>query len=138
MATRETAISLPFSINPYGRVGTTIEQPKIWQDRVRSVIGTYLGERVMRPNFGADVVDAVFENSGEAELIVQNETRKAFERYLPTLNLVEVIPHYDEETGILEAEIIYSLPDARIEDVTSTTIGLVRIAGNLPPIQEKL
>jgi hypothetical protein len=34
--------------------------------------------------------------------------------------------------------VVYSLPDARIEDVTSTTIGLVRIAGTLPPIQEKL
>ena len=138
MPTKETAVSLPFSINPYGRVGTTIERTKIWQDRVRSVIGTYLGERVMRPNFGADVVDAVFENSGEAELIVKNEATKAFERYLPTLSLVEVLPHYDEATGILEVEIVYSLPESRIEDVTSTTIGLVRIAGTFPPLEERL
>lgn len=138
MASRELAISLPFSVNAYGRIGVTTEQSKIWQDRVRSVVGTYLGERVMRPNFGADIVDAVFENSGEADLIIQNEIRKAFEKYLPTLSLTEVITNYDENTGNIEAEVVYSLPDARIEDVTSTTIGLVRIAGTLPPLQEKL
>ena len=138
MASKELAISLPFSVNAYGRIGTTTEQSKIWQDRVRSVVGTYLGERVMRPNFGADVVDAVFENSGEADLIIQNEIRKAFEKYLPTLTLSEITTNYDEETGTIEADVVYALPDAKIEDVTSTTIGLVRIAGTLPPLQEKL
>lgn len=138
MTNKETTISLPFNINAYGRVNSTTEQAKIWQDRVRSVVGTYLGERVMRPNFGADVVDAVFENSGEADLIIQNEVRKAFERYLPTLYLSEVITNYDEETGTIEAEVVYSLPNAKIEDVTSTTIGLVRIGGTLPPLQETL
>jgi len=38
----------------------------------------------------------------------------------------------------MEVEIVYSLPEATVEDVSSTTIGLVRIAGNLPPLQEKL
>lgn len=138
MAQKEVAISLPFSINAYGRVNTTTEQSKIWQDRVRSVIGTYIEERVMRPNFGSDVVDAVFENSDEASLIAKSEIEKAFARFLPTLSLSDVVIHYDQETSILEAEVIYALPDARVDDVTSTTIGIVRIGGNLPPIQEKL
>lgn len=136
MARKELAITLPFSVNPYGRIGTTTEQSKIWQDRVRSVIGTYLGERVMRPNFGSDVIDAIFESSGEAELIVQNEIRKAFQRYLPSLSLSEINVNYDEETGVMEAEVVYALPNARVDDVTSTTIGIVKIAGNLPPLQE--
>lgn len=138
MANREVAISLPFSVNAYGRIGTTTERSKIWQDRVRSVVGTYLGERVMRPNFGSDVVDAVFENSIEADLIIKEQIRKAFERYLPTLTLSDVTTNYDEETGTMEAEVVYSLPEARIDDVVSTTIGLVQIGGTLPPLQEKL
>jgi len=138
MANKEIAVSLPFSVNPYGRIGTTTERSKIWQDRVRSVIGTYLGERVMRPNFGADVVDAVHETSEEAQVIVENQVRQAFNIYLPTLTLTEVLTDYDENTGVLNVELVYSLPDATVEDVSSTTIGLVRIAGNLPPIQEKL
>ena len=138
MANRETAISLPFSVNLYGRIGTTTERTKIWQDRVRSVIGTYLGERVMRPNFGADVVDAVHETSEEAEIIVENQVRQAFNTYLPTLTLTDVVTDYDESTGVLNVELVYALPDSTIEDVSSTTIGLVRIAGTLPPLQEKL
>lgn len=138
MANKEVAISLPFSVNAYGRIGTTTERSKIWQDRVRSVVGTYLGERVMRPNFGSDVVDAVFENSIEADLLIKEQIRKAFERYLPTLTLSDVTTNYDEETGTMEAEVVYSLPEARIDDVVSTTIGLVQIGGTLPPLQEKL
>ena len=138
MANRETAISLPFSVNLYGRIGTTTERTKLWQDRVRSVIGTYLGERVMRPNFGADVVDAVHETSEEAEIIVENQVRQAFNTYLPTLTLTDVVTDYDESTGVLNVELVYALPDSTIEDVSSTTIGLVRIAGTLPPLQEKL
>jgi phage baseplate assembly protein W len=138
MANKELALSLPFSVNPYGRISTTTERSKIWQDRVRSVVGTFLGERVMRPNFGADVVDAVHENSEEATIIVETQVRQAFNTYLPTLTLTDVITNYDENTGIMEVEVIYSLPEATVEDVSSTTIGLVRIAGNLPPLQEKL
>jgi phage baseplate assembly protein W len=138
MANKELALSLPFSVNPYGRISTTTERSKIWQDRVRSVIGTFLGERVMRPNFGADVVDAVHETSEEAVIIIETQVRQAFNTYLPTLTLTNVITNYDESTGIMEVEIVYSLPEATVEDVSSTTIGLVRIAGNLPPLQEKL
>ena len=138
MANKELALSLPFSVNPYGRISTTTERSKIWQDRVRSVIGTFLGERVMRPNFGADVVDAVHETSEEAVIIIETQVRQAFNTYLPTLTLTDVVTNYDESSGIMEVEVIYSLPEATIEDVSSTTIGLVRIAGNLPPLQEKL
>ena len=138
MANKELALSLPFSVNPYGRISTTTERSKIWQDRVRSVIGTFLGERVMRPNFGADVVDAVHETSEEAVIIIETQVRQAFNTYLPTLTLTDVITNYDESTGIMEVEVVYSLPEATVEDVSSTTIGLVRIAGNLPPLQEKL
>lgn len=138
MAQKEVAIALPFAINTYGRVNTTIERSKIWQDRVRSVIGTYLGERVMRPDFGSDVTDNVFESAEEAQTLIQTNIREAFAANLPSLTLTDVIVNYDENSGILEAEVIYSLPDARTEEVESTTIGIVRIGSELPPIQEIL
>ena len=138
MANREVALTLPFSVNAYGRINTTTERSKIWQDRVRSVVGTYLGERVMRPNFGSDVVDAVFENSDDAQITIETAIREAFNTFLPTLSVSEVRTNYDENTGILETEIVYALPDAKIDELVSTTIGLVRIAGNLPAIQENL
>lgn len=138
MAQREVAIALPFSINAYGRVNTTVERSKIWQDRVRSVIGTYLGERVMRPDFGSDVTDNVFESAEEAQTLIQTNIQEAFAENLPSLTLTDVVVNYDENSGILESEVIYSLPDARTEEVESTTIGIVRIGSNLPPIQEIL
>ena len=138
MAQREVTIALPFAINAYGRVNTTTERSKIWQDRVRSVIGTYLGERVMRPDFGSDVTDNVFESAEEAQTLIQTNIREAFAANLPSLTLTDVIVNYDENSGILEAEVIYSLPDARTEEVESTTIGIVRIGSELPPIQEIL
>ena len=44
----EKTLALPFSVDPYGKISVTSEQSKIWADRVRSVIGTTLRERVMR------------------------------------------------------------------------------------------
>jgi phage baseplate assembly protein W len=50
----EKTIALPFSVDPYGKVTVASDQSKIWADRVRSVIGTFLRERVMRPEFGTN------------------------------------------------------------------------------------
>lgn len=138
MPKKELTISLPFSINAYGRVGTTQEQSKIWQDRVRSVIGTYLGERVLRPGFGSNVSEEVFESEEDAQITIRQAIQQSFSTWLPTLSLKDTLVDYDENTGILEVEVIYALPDSVTEEVESTTIGVVRIAGNLPPIQEIL
>jgi phage baseplate assembly protein W len=131
----EVAISLPFSIDPYGRVGSTQDQTKIWADKVRSVIGTALRERVMRPKFGTDIPLAVFENQEDAQTQIEFEVNQAFNEQLQKLTLQSVDSVFDEYTGIMQVEVIYALPN---DEVTSTSIGLIRIQGNAIAIEENL
>ena len=69
----EKSLSLPFSIDAYGKVSVTSEQSKIWADRVRSVLGTSLRERVMRPTFGTLIPYAIFEGAETAEAEIKAE-----------------------------------------------------------------
>jgi phage baseplate assembly protein W len=131
----EVAISLPFSIDPYGRVGSTQDQTKIWADKVRSVIGTALRERVMRPKFGTDIPLAVFENQEDAQTQIEFEVNQAFNEQLQKLTFQSVDSVFDEYTGIMQVEVIYALPN---DEVTSTSIGLIRIEGNTIAIEENL
>lgn len=129
----EIAIALPFSIDPYGKVSQTTDQSKIWADKVRSVIGTALKERVMRPTFGTDIPSAVYENQEDADARIQELVSSSFNTQLPRLDLQSVTNAFDQYSGTLTVEVIYALPN---EEVVSTTVGLIVISGNLIPYEE--
>ena len=129
----EVTIQLPFSIDPYGKVSQTTSQSKIWADRVRSVIGTTLRERVMRPQFGTIIPYALFESSGTAVSEVTAEVSKAFTTQLPLLRLKNVNVTIDEYTNILDTEIVYDLPN---NEQVVTNVGLILLQGTTPPYQE--
>lgn len=131
----EVAISLPFSIDPYGRVAQTSDQTKIWADKVRSVVGTALNERVMRPLFGTDIPLAVFENQSDAQGIIQNLVSSSFTTQLSRLTVDTVSSVFDEYTSTLNVEVVYALPN---EEVVSTTIGFIALDGNLIPYEETI
>lgn len=129
----EVAISLPFSIDPYGKVTQTTDQSKIWADKVRSVIGTALKERVMRPTFGTDIPSAVFENQEDADSRIQELVSSSFNTQLSRLDLQTVNSVFDQYSGTITVEVVYALPN---EEVVSTTVGLIAVSGNLIPYEE--
>ena len=131
----EIAIALPFSIDPYGKVSQTKEQSKIWADKVRSVIGTALKERVMRPLFGTDISSSVYEGQDFAELSVKDAVATAFNTQLQRLQLQSVSSVFDTYTNTLTVDVTYALPN---DEVVSTTIGIISISGNLIPREETL
>lgn len=129
----ETTISLPFNIDPLGSVAHTEDQSKIWADRVRSVLGTMLRERVMRPTFGTLIPYAIFETSDDAVTEIKTEVNKAFASQLPLLSLSEVDVTIDEFTNVATIDVIYNLPNTQ---EATTTIGLILVQGNKPAYQE--
>jgi len=131
----EKAISLPFSIDTFGMIGSTSEQPKIWADKVRSVIGTSIRERVMRPTFGTLIPYSLFNGEENALLEVADETREAFGKRLPLLTLIDVTVEPGSAPGELTVDITYSLPN---QEVQKTSIGFINIQGILPAYEERL
>ena len=131
----EVTIQLPFSIDSYGKVSSTTSQSKIWADRVRSVIGTTLRERVMRPTFGTVIPYALFDSAETASAEVKAEVDKAFSSQLPLLRLQETDTTFDEYTNTLNVTIVYDLPN---NERVTTNVGLVLVRGNKPMYEELL
>jgi phage baseplate assembly protein W len=131
----EVTLSIPFAVNPYGAIETTVNQPKIWADRVRSVLGTTLRERVMRPTMGTIIPFSLFNSEESATAEIRAEVSKAFGEQLKLLTLEKVNVTSDQYTNVLTIEVIYGLPN---NDVVSTIVGLVRIDGANPIYEESL
>lgn len=130
---RELTMSLPFRIDEYGTVAATVDQSKIWADRVRSVVGTAVGERVYRPEFGCDAATTVFETEEETEALLTTEIRNAFLDYLPLCSLEGVVVVVDEQTRVVNAEVTYTTPDS---NTFSLQIGVATINGDQPISEE--
>jgi phage baseplate assembly protein W len=130
----ERAISLPFRIDDFGNIASTISQEKIWADRVRSAIGTRLNERVILQDYGTEIPDSLFQNSDTTLEIVREQVETAFIRDLPTLELISVVATYQASEDTIYAEITYSLPS---KEQTSVVIGIATLSSN-NPIEEEL
>lgn len=116
------AISLPFRFNESGAVDTTNSDPKIWSNRVISAILTRPTERLMRPEYGSRVMEAIFENEMEAITVAQREVTAVFSRWLQDLSLLSVTAKVEqgelaENTLVLSVE--YLLPNKQ-KNITTT------------------
>jgi len=131
----EKTISLPFLIDPYGRVASTQSQSKIWSDKVKSVLGTTLRERVMRPNFGTLIPYSLFNTETTAVSEIETEVTKAFVEQLSLLTLEKVNVTNDQYTNVLTIEVTYGLPN---DEIVSTVVGLVLVQGTKPIYEELL
>ena len=129
-----SVFSIPFRFDPaLGKAAVTSIAAEVWRARIRNVLLSYVGSRVMRPDYGTDLNTLVFEDQFTAVELGQKMISTAFNQWLPSLNLLEVLPDYDSYTGTLVFNIIYALPDGRQDEVSVST-GAFDMAGNL--IQE--
>jgi phage baseplate assembly protein W len=124
----ERAISLPFSFNSSGEVAYTTDLKKIIQDRVVLAVMTKLQERVMRPNFGSDVYDSLFENEATAESIVNQAVAGCFASWFPYLSLRSVKASLVDE--VLEFDVYYSKGKGNDIEAVNVKTSLLTRAGD--------
>jgi phage baseplate assembly protein W len=103
----ERAISLPFSFDSAGAVAYSTDEKKILQDRVVLVVMTRINERVMRPTYGSEAANALFENGSSASSLLKDTIATAFSNWLSDLILTEVDVSIDPIDGYVVAEIFY-------------------------------
>jgi len=131
----ELALTLPFSINPYGSVTTTTDQSKIWADRVRFVIGTNLRERILDPEFGTLIPSAFMETADIAQSTIESEVEQGFKAQLELLSFNSVDISYNEYTNTTNVSIVYGLPNG---EVTNTVVAVSYISGNNLSVEENI
>jgi len=134
MSTPEIAIALPFSFDSFGNVLTTTDQEKMWADRVVSVIGTAVGERVMRGDFGTEIRGALFDTESSMETKVNETVNTAFANHLPLLTLGDITHTRDALNNVMSVSITYALPNKSVVVTTiPVTAGKISISGNNLP-----
>ena len=129
----ELAIALPFQIDAYGTILATVDQSKIWADRVRSVIGTAIGERIYRPEFGCAAAFKIFETEETTVNLVEEDIRRAFISFLPLCRLDETIVSVDEINRIINVEVVYTTPTA---EQYALEVAIATINGTNPISEE--
>ena len=90
-----------------GKIAMSLFEEDI-EEAVRIIIQTSIGERVMRPDFGARVEDYLFaENSKETGFALQDEIEQALTQWEPRIDQLQVEARTDESRAALELHISY-------------------------------
>ena len=74
---------------------------------IHMILGTGLGERVMRPDFGCEIHDLVFAvNSARTASLIESMVRQALVRLEPRIDVLKVTAEGDEgESAVIRIEV---------------------------------
>jgi phage baseplate assembly protein W len=114
------AISIPFRFDGFGNVATSTDPQRVWAGRVKSVMGTAVGQRVMRPDFGSALPSNLFSVSTSTSGYIESSVRGAAAAWLPDIDIVRVLVDRNEEDFDVSVEVEYRIPASVLEDGTQT------------------
>ena len=105
--------AFPLRTDPTGRIALVSREQEI-EESIRLILGTALGERPMRPEFGCAIHDYVFDSADtETAAKVAAAVRASLRRWEPRIEVREVIVSFDaENTSIIYIDIRYAIGDA--------------------------
>lgn len=109
-----------FRVDAQGRIAFTNDPSRVLRNRVRMVIGTSLGERVMRPQYGTPLVELLFDADDEmTSSIILSDIQRALEVYEPGVVVHGVsADNTDTLDGIINVNVSYSAANSPYESVT--------------------
>ncbi len=92
-----SGLNFPIRVNALGAFELVSAEKDIEQS-IGIILGTRIGERVMRPEFGCEVQDLVFEPR-DAVLAgrIRTSVTKALARWEPRIQVVDVRPEFDPD-----------------------------------------
>lgn len=90
-------IAFPVRLDARGNVALSEYEQNI-EESIRVVLGTAIGERVMRPLFGCRIHDLVFyPNNSSTAALVSFYVREALVKWEPRIEEISVTSHPDPE-----------------------------------------
>ena len=100
-------LGFPIGINVQGSFQLSNETTNL-EESIRIIMGTRLGERVYRPNFGSRLSEMVFEPMNtQTLLLIRLHVQEALEIWEPRIDLLDVITEPDPTTGRVDINIRY-------------------------------
>lgn len=121
MATTTRELAFPISVDSTGSLATVTSLGDIAAAHVRSVLGTQVGERVMRATYGTHTVDHLFEDLNDAEIgLIRKDVADALAEFAPEVQASQIGVEANESTVSITVQ--YSLNDTTEQSVTVTTV----------------
>ena len=136
------AISYPFRLDAVGVLAYAEAPSKIYLDRLLTLLSTNIGQRPTNPEYGLDLKTALFENEYIAnggdtttfKLAVTGAIRKAVGRWLPDIEVTEVIIKNPNQDGAAQVEILVTIP-GNISATLTTTTAIFGVDGTITRTQ---
>ena len=82
----------------------------------KNLILTIPGERMMDPDFGVGIQRFLFEDGFTASSDIKSETARKVGKYMPFVNLQNVLVEPGQEQNSLTVRIFYSVPSLAIDE----------------------
>lgn len=82
------SVVFPFTIKN-GKVAVTDVDGYEVRSKVMFCLGTEVGERVMRPNWGIDILSTIYAVGGELDDAVEEAIENAFKKWFPKIRLID-------------------------------------------------
>lgn len=105
-------LAFPMRTDATGRIALVSKDQEI-EESIRLILGTALGERPMRPEFGCAIHDYVFDSAdSETAARVASAVRASLRRWEPRIEVREVLVSFDAaDASTLYIDIRYSIGD---------------------------
>lgn len=119
MATVYRELASPLQIDSTGGFAVLTTPSDIAAQHVRSVIGTEIGERVMRADYGAATLERLFGPINDAEItLLETDISTALATWAPEVRVTSIDASADESN--LNVVVNYALAHADQQTVTVT------------------
>lgn len=126
-----TTVAIPFRIDPTGGVGIVTNDDKALSDRVRALVSTVPGERLMRADYGVPTPDALFDpiinDMVFAEL--KQMALQAIRHWEPAAVIVNINPIVNEGASTVAMDVRVGRADTPNAELPRTRRVLVTIGG---------
>lgn len=123
----DRSVMFPFKIEN-GSVATTTMDEHAIRSKVLFCLGTEVTERVMRPDWGIDIMQTVYMVGGDPVDAIPEAVAAAFRRHFPKVRLVSVIVKRDEK------DLTRFTADVRFGQIGSEIDEIIRV--NMPTVEE--
>lgn len=115
-------VKYPFSFAG-GQVVMTSTHTELVGSRITFCLGTQVGERIMAPTWGIDIMGAAFELEGEISLrTVDNAVRWCMRRWFPDYEVRKVVADPTTDRNVLDVTITYGRYGSPLDDVAKVGV----------------
>ena len=116
-----SAISFPYTLDGLGVLQGTSDPRKVYLDRLLTLLSTSPNQRPMLPEYGTDVLQALYENGNNLETSISQAVRKAVSVWMPEISVEQVLVSLPDQDGVAEVEIVIKLPNDLLTTLSIST-----------------